>query len=126
MRVRRHPQRFPAFSDAAGNPPAAPDQAARLVVTAPDIAWISGRNGIAALEYSRRTRGCQASVIRPRCPPKAGLNASRVCGDEGDDLGGEASAGVLLQEMAGAGQHRVLDPGGAGDRALQDRRHRAR
>ena len=65
VRVGRAGQRLPALGDGVADPPAVPDQAARLVVAAPDMPRVGRGHGVAALAADQRRR------TPPGCPSAA-------------------------------------------------------
>jgi hypothetical protein len=68
-RVGGHGQRFPALDPGVADPPAAPDQAAGLVVAAPDVPGVGGADGVppgSAKQPAENSRAVPARHAQPR------------------------------------------------------------
>jgi len=84
------------------------------------VTGIPGRNVVRQVLADRR-----AERWRRLTPAPGRRSRLRVRADERGDHRAEAFAGVLLEEVPGSFDHRVLDAGRAGHGALQDGRHTA-
>ena len=69
VRVGGHGERFPAFDPGVADPAVAPDQAAALVVAAPDVPWVGRGDRVlagAAEQAAERGRAVPAGHAQPR------------------------------------------------------------
>jgi hypothetical protein len=64
--------------------------------------------------WYRTVRSCRKSVVVALARGAGPVSGVGVGADEAGDEGAEPFAGVFLQEVAGAGDHRVVDAGRAG------------